>query len=240
MSPRRSSRARTTQPSPALLQHTNSNSSGNSHNRGERNTRSHNKFASPQRSSTQRSQSNDDSEGRVDQTRHRQGAHDDDNDELSQLNDDEADDEENDEEEITRCLCGQQDYPGLPPSRRNAKGRHRVPAGAKENATSAKSESDPTSDDAGSMFIQCDSCKVWQHGGCVGIMDEAMSPDEYFCEKCRKDLHKITAEPNGYVLLFLRHSSIYNLLPLSLHQTSLTGGARPIATKIRGFTTCIR
>lgn len=53
------------------------------------------------------------------------------------------------------------------------------------------------SDDIGSMFIQCDSCKVWQHGGCVGIMDEDMSPDEYFCEECRKDLHRIRGESNG-------------------------------------------
>lgn len=54
-------------------------------------------------------------------------------------------------------------------------------------------------EDAGGMFIQCDVCKVWQHGGCVGIMDEAMSPDEYFCEQCRKDLHKITTTANGWV-----------------------------------------
>ncbi|EED17509.1 transcriptional regulator (Cti6), putative [Talaromyces stipitatus ATCC 10500] len=203
MSPRRSSRARTTQPSPAL-HHTNSSSSGNSHNRGERNTRSNNKHASPQRSSTHRSQSLDDSDGKPDlpQTRQRHRAQDDDNDDLSQANDDEGDEEENDDEEITRCLCGQQEYPGLPPSRRSATGRHRQQAGGKDN-TLAKDEADPLSDDIGSMFIQCDSCKVWQHGGCVGIMDEAMSPDEYFCEECRKDLHKITAESNG------QHSSQY-------------------------------
>jgi hypothetical protein len=28
-------------------------------------------------------------------------------------------------------------------------------------------------------------------------MDEAMSPDEYFCEECRKDLHRIRSEMNG-------------------------------------------
>jgi hypothetical protein len=28
-------------------------------------------------------------------------------------------------------------------------------------------------------------------------MDEAMSPDEYFCEECRKDLHRVTNESNG-------------------------------------------
>lgn len=53
-------------------------------------------------------------------------------------------------------------------------------------------------EDAGGLFIQCDVCKVWQHGGCVGIMDEAMSPEEYFCEQCRKELHKIKLSTNGY------------------------------------------
>jgi PHD-finger len=202
MTPRRSSRARTTQPSPALLQHTNShnsnnsNSSGNSLSRGERNTRSNHKISSPQRSSTQRSQSLDESDGKPDlpQTRQRNRPQDDDNDDLSQPNEDEGD--ENDEEEVTRCLCGQQEYPGLPPSRRGATGRHRQ-AVTKDGATIPKEEPDPLSEELGSMFIQCDSCKVWQHGGCVGIMDEAMSPDEYYCEKCRKDLHRITSESNG-------------------------------------------
>lgn len=96
---------------------------------------------------------------------------------------------------MTRCLCRQQDYPGLPPSRRESLGRS---AAAKNEALNISTDSsDLLSDDIGSMFIQCDSCKVWQHGGCVGIMDEAMSPDEYYCEECRKDLHRIRSEPNG-------------------------------------------
>lgn len=57
--------------------------------------------------------------------------------------------------------------------------------------------SDPLADEPGSLFIQCDKCQVWQHGGCVGIMDEASCPDEYFCEECRKDLHKIITHSNG-------------------------------------------
>jgi hypothetical protein len=28
-------------------------------------------------------------------------------------------------------------------------------------------------------------------------MDEAASPDEYFCEECRKELHKVTTSPKG-------------------------------------------
>lgn len=38
-----------------------------------------------------------------------------------------------------------------------------------------------TSDDG--FTIQCDSCNVWQHGNCVGILPEAV-PDEYMCELC--------------------------------------------------------
>ncbi|OKP09702.1 hypothetical protein PENSUB_4973 [Penicillium subrubescens] len=195
MTPRRSSRARTTQPSPALLQHTNSSSSNNSLTR-ERSTRSNHKNQSPHGSSGHRSQSIDDTENgsRTDlpHTRQRQRTRID-NDGPPREDDDE-DPEEDEEEEITRCLCGQQDYPGLPPSRRDAFGGVGVKP---EEGLPPTDSSDLLSDDIGSMFIQCDSCKVWQHGGCVGIMDEEMSPDEYFCEECRKDLHRIRGEPNG-------------------------------------------
>ena len=195
MTPRRSSRARTTQPSPALFQHTNSSGSSVSLTR-ERSTRSNHKNPSPQASSGHRSQSIDDAESglRADlpHTRQRQRARDDDM-EPPQEEDDE-DPEDDEEEEVTRCLCGQQDYPGLPPSRRDAMSRGGIKS---ESGHPPTDSSDMLSDDIGSMFIQCDSCKVWQHGGCVGIMDEEMSPDEYFCDECRKDLHKIRGESNG-------------------------------------------
>lgn len=196
MTPRRSSRARTSQPSPAVLQHTNSSSSSSSMTR-ERSTRSNHKISSPQRSSTQRSQSTDDVDPKNDfpQTRQRRARGDEEHEQPLRPEEEEEEegDEEEEEEEITRCLCGKQEYPGLPPSRREAFGRSRD-----EKPSHLPTEgSDLMSDDIGSMFIQCDACKVWQHGGCVGIMDEAMSPEEYFCEKCRKDLHKIRNEPNG-------------------------------------------
>jgi hypothetical protein len=88
-------------------------------------------------------------------------------------------------------VCGQQDYPG-PPSE-VGKSRDGQSAGLADSETLAE--------DAGGLFIQCDICKVWQHGGCVGIMDEAASPEEYFCEECRKDLHKLMMSPKGYVEL---------------------------------------
>ncbi|MCJ1479097.1 hypothetical protein MMC13_007781 [Lambiella insularis] len=43
----------------------------------------------------------------------------------------------------------------------------------------------------GSTLIQCDECKVWQHGVCVGIISREDSPTEYFCELCREDLHDL-------------------------------------------------
>lgn len=107
---------------------------------------------------------------------------------------DEEEDEES-EEEITRCICGHLEYPGMP-----------VPIGDPSKVSSrGNGGPDPSvvstalPEDAGGLFIQCDMCKVWQHGGCVGIMDEGMCPDEYFCEQCREDLHKITTTANECV-----------------------------------------
>lgn len=57
--------------------------------------------------------------------------------------------------------------------------------------------SDFQSDEAGSLFIQCDVCKVWQHGGCVGIFSDEMSPENYFCELCKKDLHQVKIGARG-------------------------------------------
>jgi hypothetical protein len=92
-----------------------------------------------------------------------------------------------DEEEITRCICGQDEYPG-PPSDTGK---------SRDAQLSSITDSDIVNDEAGGLYIQCDMCKVWQHGGCVGIMEEATTPDEYFCEECRKDLHKVMTSTKG-------------------------------------------
>lgn len=185
------------------MSHSNSSSSITSLGRPERNTRSNNKLTSPRRSSTQLSQSVDDADARsrhdLPHTRQRQRGRDDDVNAQLPPENDEYEEEEGDEEEITRCICGQQDYPGLPPLSREIIGRSTLKTGVKEEALQDPSvaASELLSEDAGSLFIQCDSCKVWQHGGCVGIMEEALCPDEYFCEKCRKDLHKLITGVNG-------------------------------------------
>lgn len=198
MSPRRSSRARATQPPPVAPHHTNSSTSSNSFNRAERSTRSHNKNQSPPTtSSTQRSQSLDDADDTtktdLPQTRQRrsqQRGRDEDIQDALKPSGRVEDDDDVEAEEVTRCICGHQDYPGPPLT-----GHGDIKPGVKDEGVTG---TDVPLDDLGSFFIQCDNCKVWQHGGCVGIMDEALLDSmDYFCEQCRKDLHKVLAAANG-------------------------------------------
>lgn len=193
MSPRRSSRARTTQPPGSVATAHSTSSSSTSSARGNRAGRSNDKQSSPQKSLTPHSLSSEEPEepprgSQIDPplTRRRTREQDNDEDESTKLEDD-LDDEIAEEDEVTRCVCGYQEYPG-PPS----------DAG---KSSSALTDDDAQGDDLGGLFIQCDICKVWQHGGCVGIMQEEASPDEYFCEECRKDLHKVTTSSKGYVSL---------------------------------------
>ena len=93
------------------------------------------------------------------------------------------------EEEVTRCICGQH-YAGLP---NISDYTLKVVSG---DATISRSLA---SKDAGQLFIQCDTCRVWQHGGCVGILDETMCPKDYYCERCRDDLHEKSVTSEGYV-----------------------------------------
>lgn len=193
MSPRRSSRARTTQPPPGVTAAHSTSSSSASSSRGDRATRSNHKQSSPQKSSTPRSLSSEeldepprDAHVQPPLTRRRTREQDVDDNETTKLDDD-LDDEITEEDEVTRCLCGQQEYPG-PPSDAGK---------SRDGLFASLTDSDIQGDEAGGLFIQCDICKVWQHGGCVGIMDEAASPDEYFCEECRSDLHKVMQSSKG-------------------------------------------
>ncbi|KAL8907314.1 MAG: hypothetical protein Q9207_001491 [Kuettlingeria erythrocarpa] len=195
MSPRRSSRSKTSH-TVSVAQHTNSSSSSVSSSIADRRSRSQNKPPSSQNSIAPRSPSSETREVpnslQARRTRSSQ--------EVPRVepNDDDVDDgdgEEGEEEEITRCVCGHQDYPGMP-----------APA-LKDNGEAGEAGPLKThQEDTGGLFIQCDECKVWQHGGCVGIMDEAMSPEDYFCEQCRTDLHTVTNTATGQTY------SIYSLV----------------------------
>lgn len=191
MSPRRSSRARTTQPPVPGTMHTNSSTSSISSGRAERSTRSHHKLPSPNTSNPPRSLSLEDpGEPSKPQIRRTRSGPEDTKETNSQKREDE-DDDEADEEEVTRCVCGQPEYPGLPTSIADAL---KQIAKDSDNATTSSAA---LPEDIGGLFIQCDVCKVWQHGGCVSILNTEMSPEEYFCEQCRKDLHKLTTASNG-------------------------------------------
>lgn len=107
--------------------------------------------------------------------------------EEQEMPEDENTIEDGEDEEVTRCVCKRLEYPGAP-----------IPVNEASRNYSPKDSASPVSAEAaGDMFIQCDGCKVWQHGGCVGIMDESMSPEEYYCEECKKDLHKVMTGVRG-------------------------------------------
>ncbi len=201
MTPRRSSRARTTQPPPPPT-HTNSSTSLNSLTRAERNTRSNNKPPSPQDSVTQRSNSLEDSErlgrGGPPATRRSKRSNTNEKEETAQKPHQADQDEEAESEEITRCTCGNAEYPGPPPFSRDGALQNGTKPGVKEETAQKNAiGSDGLLDDTGNFFIQCDNCQVWQHGGCVGLLDESMSPDDYFCEQCKPEFHRIQRNSNG-------------------------------------------
>ncbi|KAL8923972.1 MAG: hypothetical protein Q9172_002899 [Xanthocarpia lactea] len=195
MSPRRSSRSKTSQPT-SVAQHTSSSSSSVSSARVDIKSGSDGKPSSPRASLLSKSPSSENQEHSTkSQARRTRSSQEAPKTEPDAARDDEELDEDDaeEEEEVTRCVCGHQEYPGMPitssdPARGSSKNTG-DPGDAGSSVT--------LQEDTGGLFIQCDVCKVWQHGGCVGVMDEAMSPEEYFCEQCRKELHTITTTTTG-------------------------------------------
>ncbi|KAF8578025.1 hypothetical protein K439DRAFT_1663964 [Ramaria rubella] len=50
-----------------------------------------------------------------------------------------------------------------------------------------RTELDVDEEDPG-LMVMCETCKVWQHGICVNLSEDAQDQD-YYCEQCRPDLH---------------------------------------------------
>lgn len=50
-------------------------------------------------------------------------------------------------------------------------------------------------DDSG-LYIQCEECSIWQHGYCMGIIENE-TPDKYWCEQCKPELHTLYVESAG-------------------------------------------
>ncbi|KAL4723987.1 Histone deacetylase complex subunit [Fusarium chlamydosporum] len=181
-SPRRSSRARATN-----SQSQQSSVSSNTSGRVERSTRSVAKPSS-NKSTPSGSLSSEPFED-LDDTllgRRRKRNQEDDNDKNSKSDNFDmvngSDDLQEEEDEAVRCICEAEEYPGRPPV---------------EGADLDFFNAIEFTEDVTGFFVQCDICKVWQHGACVGIFSAESSPDEYFCEQCRKELHKIYTASNG-------------------------------------------
>ncbi|KAK8075055.1 hypothetical protein PG997_009718 [Apiospora hydei] len=200
---RRSSRARTTQPQ---SQHSSSASSASG--RVERTTRAFTKNGSPQKStgsgslsseppedSTATTASTDDiapllrrrSTRVKEEDREKQPK----SEHLDMANTSD-DNEIQEDDEAVRCVCGFEDYPGPPPLDEDTKSH-----ALKDSIDLEPIFSIDITEDLGGFFVQCDTCKVWEHGLCVGIVTEESSPDNYYCEQCRRDLHKIYTASNG-------------------------------------------
>ncbi|KAK3310787.1 uncharacterized protein B0T15DRAFT_49940 [Chaetomium strumarium] len=195
--PRRSSRARATQ-SQSQISSTASSVSG----RLERSSRHFNKGGSPQKSTSTGSLSSEPPEDTITAedlvtTRRRTRGQAEERDRtapkaqaIAMTN---GDGDVQEEDEAVRCVCGNDEYQGPPPLDEDSK------HGFKHGFDLDSFFSADVTDDTAGLFVQCDICKVWQHGGCVGIMTEESSPDEYFCEQCRADLHKLWTASNGSV-----------------------------------------
>ncbi|KFY28684.1 hypothetical protein V493_02803, partial [Pseudogymnoascus sp. VKM F-4281 (FW-2241)] len=212
-SPRRSIRSR-----PLTQQNSNSHhssASSNSSSRGDRNTRTSAKAESPRKLTSNESLSSEPLDDRVASsieeslsTRRRKRGQTDEQDKESK---DKRSDMPNgisepvgEDDEAVRCICGSEDYPGPPQISDEDK------KGIKEVVEPDLITPEDYTEDLAGFFLQCDMCKVWQHGGCVGIKNEDMSPDEYFCELCRSDLHKVFTASNG--------QKYSHYLPLYQHQ----------------------
>ena len=102
------------------------------------------------------------------------------------------------EEEVTRCICGSAEYPGPGEVLRGmVKGERELKSLIEQGRALNITATEALGDELGSFFVCCDKCSVWQHGGCVGLTNEDTLPDEYYCELCKPELHKIIRGING-------------------------------------------
>ncbi|CAO3632786.1 unnamed protein product [Cunninghamella blakesleeana] len=92
-----------------------------------------------------------------------------------------SEDEGSDDNAITRCPCGKEKL--------------------------SYSDDDDNGDNDEGLMLQCDQCEVWQHCICVGFEEEKDIPDQYYCELCRPQNHKVVKigkrikrsyNPNGF------------------------------------------
>ncbi|KAI1124022.1 hypothetical protein F5Y10DRAFT_250517 [Nemania abortiva] len=218
---RRSSRARITQ-SQSQVSSTTSSTSG----RIERATRGFTKTGSPQKSTGSGSLSSEppeDSTTTEDTVLRRRSTRGKEDDREKRPKPDTlggmppAPDEIQEDDESVRCICGHDEYPGPPPFDEDSK------HGVKDAIDHERIFAIEITDELAGFFVQCEVCNTWQHGACVGFTTEESNPEdvEYYCEQCRKDLHKIYTASNG------QKYSIF----LPIHRPSQTASRATSAAK---------
>lgn len=84
-------------------------------------------------------------------------------------------DKDGDKDKIVQCICGYQDL---------SLALRFLKTGDQEE----KGEG---------LLIQCDMCKVWQHGFCNGIYSATSVPRRYYCEICRRHQHVMARDTYG-------------------------------------------
>lgn len=193
---RRSSRARTTQ-----SQSHNTSSASSASGRAERSTRAFTKTGSPQKSTGSGSLSSEPPEDSTptneDTILRRRSTRGKDDDREKQtkvelLDMATAGDEIQEDDEAVRCICGHDEYPGPPPFDEESK--HNL----KDSIDHERIFAIEVTDDMAGFYVQCEFCNTWQHGACVGFAEESNLDDiQYFCERCRNDLHRIYTATNG-------------------------------------------
>ncbi|KAI9716211.1 MAG: hypothetical protein M1828_000437 [Chrysothrix sp. TS-e1954] len=203
-SPRRSSRAKAVVPAPNAPLHS-SNSSSMSSSKADRNKRTSTGHAAKAASATPASSTEASSERELVEDAKRQTRKKPPNAGNNEapsttanhtVNEDhiQPEPEEGEEGGQIRCLCRKSEYPG-PPVPLDSNGRS-VPI--KDIPSPTGVNGNEYSEEAGGLFISCDSCMTWQHGGCVGIFGSDMIPkDDYYCWRCRKEYHKVLVGAKG-------------------------------------------
>ncbi|KAJ1335923.1 PHD-finger [Microdochium nivale] len=193
---RRSARAK---PLPVPQQYQFSATSSNS-SRAERNTRAFAKNGSPQKSTESASLSSEPPEDAVSEepsTRRRSTRARDEERErhpkIELLDMAPASDDQQEDDEAVRCICNHDDYPGPPPFEADSK------YGLTDAPDFDRIFGVEITDEMAGNFVQCETCNSWQHSACVGFTTEESQPDdiEYFCEQCRKDLHRVFSSNSG-------------------------------------------
>lgn len=116
----------------------------------------------------------------------------------------EAEDDVDEEQEVTRCICGQDEV--------NTRGINPQLHALLWKEYQIKIDN--------GLFIQCDKCSVWQHGYCVGLFINEDVPEKYWCEICKPDLHILIYE-NGEVVRSL-YKPVNDKRKKLLHENSLS------------------